>query len=211
MPASVFWIAVTGLALALVSLPLGGRDRIWPGVLNGMALGLFALASSLGGGPALLTTALLLTAIGVVALSQGRRAATLYGAAALALGHLCYILVFLALSHAPLWDAFATAPLPAAATIALALSTEIWLTPHAGAGTWPLRAAAALVAALLLAALTLPPVVPGAILLAAAGLVLSLRLTRMPEPAAPTLVIDAGIGILHIAGHALILWAILAA
>lgn len=210
MPASAFWIAVTGLTLALVSLPLVGQSRVWQSASHGLALGFFALASVLGGGPALLTGALTLTAIGVAAFSAGLRAATLYGIAALVLGQLCYILVFLALSRAPLWDGFATAPVLAAVAVTLALSTEIWLTPQAGARAWPVRAAVALTASMLLAALTLPAVVPGAVLLATAGLLLSLRLFRTRGRSVPPSLVDRCIAILHIAGHGLILWAILA-
>ena len=208
MPDAAFWIAVTGLLLGLVSAPVPARHRLWPRLVQGGAIGLFALASVIAGGPALLSTALILMAVGVTAVLQPHRAAAFYGLAALALAHLCYILLFLTLSQAALWDAFAVAPIPAIAVVAMALSTELWLTPFTGPRAWWVRGGATLIAALMLAALTWFPVIAGAGCLAAAALLAALGRFRL---SAPRQAIDAATSLLHIVGHALILWAVLAA
>ncbi|MGB5560373.1 MAG: lysoplasmalogenase family protein [Paracoccaceae bacterium] len=217
MPASAFWITVTGLALALAYLPLAPRATgPLHGALKTLPLSLFAVASFVAGAPALLTMALVLSALGDLTLSRGTlsgdgRAARAYGVAAIALVHLCYILLFVAASQAPLWDAFATAPLAAIAIVALALSTEIWLAPHTGARRWPVRAYVALIAAMMLAALTFPPVTPGAAALAASDAILSLWLFRRGDASRWTVPAGRAIWMLHVAGHALILWGVLTA
>ncbi len=212
MPASALWIILAGLALAAAYMPLvrGGQSRLRSG-LKTLPLCLFAAAAYLAGGPAFLMMALGLSALGDLALSRDARVSFFYGVAAIGLARLCYILLFLSASRQALWDAFAVAPLPAAAIVALALSSEIWLTTNSGRFRWVVRAHATLAAALLLAALTVPVAIPGAALLVASDLLLGLSLFRKLLADRWTGPVGLAIWILNIQGQVLILWGILAA
>lgn len=88
----------------------------------------------------------------------------LAGMAAFAAGHLAYVALFV--QAATVWPGWAEA----VAVLALALSTELWLAPGAGALLWPVRGYVVVICAMLLVALTLPP---GLILLGAALFVVS--------------------------------------
>ena len=88
--------------------------------------------------------------------------------AAFSLTHVLYTLLFTAISGAPLWAAFAEAPLFAVPLVGLAISAEIWLLPHTGTPRWPVRVYVALITAMMLSALTLPAIFVVATLGAAA-------------------------------------------
>lgn len=205
-----------GLVAATVYLPLAGRKGNWStGVLKTLPVALFALASLLAGGPVALTAALMLSAVGDLALSRSGRAAFLYGLAAFALAHVMLILCFQMLGDRPLWEAFALNPLAALALVLLALSTELWLAPHTGRLAWPVRGYVGLITAMGLAALTLPfalwPVTLGAGLFLLSDLILALRLFRMREDAPLAPLASRLLWAFYIAGQALILWGVLAA
>ena len=180
-----FW---AGVLAALVYLPLSAHN---PGLLRSASkivpLLCFAASAYLAGAHPYLTAGLLLSAVGDLTLSRPSQRAFIFGLAAFALTHVLYALLFTAISGSPLWAAFAEAPLFAVPMIALAISTEIWLTPRTGNLRWPLRAYIALITAMMLAALILPAAfiiaTLGAAGFVASDLILSLQLFRMSNSA----------------------------
>lgn len=210
MTGAANWIYLGGLVAALAYLPLAG-SATGPvrSLLKVLALGLFALSAWVAEGPVFLVAALIFSALGDLALSRDGRSALLYGLAAFALAHILYILLFLGQSQAALWDAFALSPLPAILMVALALSTEIWLATHTGKLRWPVTAYVALIAAMMLAALTLDAmlVIIGAALFVLSDLILALRLFR----GVPSRIADWLVWVFYIAGQALIVAGLLLA
>lgn len=209
-------LLVEGLVVALIYLPRAGRTGDWAsGVLKGVPVASFALASAAGGGPAFLSMALALSALGDLALSRPGRAAFLYGLVSFALAHLLFILCFRQLGSLELWEAFAVAPVLAFALVLGALSTELWLAPHTGRLAWPVRGYIVLITLMGLAALALPaslwPVTLGAALFIGSDLILSLRLFRLAEDAPLAIWASRALWLLYIAGQALILVGVLAA
>ena len=205
---AAFW---AGLLAAIAYLPLSARD---PGLLRSAAktaplLG-FAAAAYLAGAHPFLTAALLLSALGDLALSRPGPRAFNYGLAAFALAHVLYTLLFTAIAGAALWSAFAEAPVFAVATVALALSTEIWLAPYAAHLRWPLRIYVALITAMMLAALVLPgaylATTLGAAAFLASDLLLALQMFRMAETSRFRAPAGWAVWGLYIGGQALIVW-----
>ncbi len=189
---------------AAVSTPLRSAAKTLP-------LAAFALSAWLAGASPYLVMALALSALGDFALSHVGRAAFLYGLASFALAHLLYVLVFTAASGAPLWEAFAITPAAAAALVLMALSTEIWLVPYVGRLTWPVRIYVGLIAAMGLAALTLPAGLAlakgGAALFIASDLILAIRRFRMRPGHAVAVPAAWATWGLYISGQSLILMA----
>ena len=100
---------------------------------------LFALASATSGAPVLLTLALLLSAVGDLALSRSGQKAFLAGLTGFALAHLLFIILFQGLGPDPIWAAFGHTPFFAVVLVLVALSSEIWLAPYTGKLVWPVR------------------------------------------------------------------------
>ena len=203
-------LVVAGLAAAAAYLPLAGKPPgVTRSVLKTLPLTAFAMAAFVTGGSPFLVAAFALSALGDLALSRDGRAAFLYGLSAFGLAHLLFVLTFLGVSGLPVWEAFVTAPLLAAALILLALSTEVWLAPHTGALRWPVRAYVVLITAMGLACLTLPDGLAmarlGVLLFIASDLILSVRLFRLPDTHAAALPASRTLWGLYIAGQALIL------
>ena len=209
MTGAANWIYLGGLVAALAYLPLAGAATSpLRSLLKVLPLGLLALSAWVADGPVFLVAALIFSALGDLALSRDGRSSLLYGLSAFALAHLVYILLFLGQSQAALWDAFALSPLPAILMVALALSTEIWLAPHTGKLRWPVTAYVALIAAMMLAALTLDAtlVIIGAVFFVLSDLILALRLFR----GVSSRVADWLVWVFYIAGQALIVAGLLA-
>jgi uncharacterized membrane protein YhhN len=203
-----------GLFVAAIYLPFAGRpNSLLRGVLKTVPVSAFAIAAILADAPAFLGAALLFSAAGDLALSRNGRAAFLYGLAAFALAHVVYVLLFQSIANAALWEALAAHPPAAITLIILALSTEIWLAPHAGKLAWPVRIYIVLISAMGLAALTLPAalwnVTLGAALFIVSDLILAVRLFRMNKDSALALPASRLLWIVYIAGQALILFGIL--
>ena len=173
LAAAVFW-------LGLMGRPLGPVRAL----VKALPMALMAWAVQRAGGPALLSAALALSALGDAALALRSRAAFLYGLSAFALAHLLYLLLMGGLAGAPLWEVFSSAPIAALAVLGLMGATEIWLAPHAGALRWPVRVYVLLIGAMILAALLLWPRSPvpaiGAWLFAASDTILALERFRLP-------------------------------
>ncbi len=179
-------------------------------VIKTLPLTCFALAAWVSAAPVWLTAALILSGVGDFALSRPGRKAFLYGLAAFLLAHVMFILLFALITIAapPSWVAFSLNPLPALTLLMGALSTELWLAPHAGALRWPVRVYVAVITLMGLAALALPTgysvVVLGAMLFILSDLILAVRTFRLSDgdPRAPSA--SRGLWVFYIAGQALI-------
>ena len=180
-------------------------------VLKALPLCAFALAAWLAGASAFLTAALGLSALGDFALSRTGRAAFLYGLGSFGLAHLLYVLAFTDAAGLPLWEAWLRHPVSSIGLILLAISTELWLSPHAGRLAWPVRGYVVLIAAMGLAALTMPAplaaATAGAALFVASDLILAIRLFRLPEGHAAEASAARATWVLYVAGQALIVLA----
>ncbi len=157
-----------------------------------------------------LTIPLVFSAMGDFALSRNGRSAFLYGLAAFALAHLLYIILFLGTAGLSPIAAFEKAPLLAIATVALALSSELWLTPYTGTLRWPVRIYIALIVVMVLGALTLQtqfrPVLYGAALFVGSDLLLAIDRFRLTENSSWKPWIKAAIWALYVVGQGLILF-----
>lgn len=208
-------LLLIGLAAALAYFPLSARDGgLGRSVLKTVPLACFALAAILSGAPPYLSGALLLSALGDAALSRPGQKAFLYGLAAFALAHVLYALLFASLSGQPLWAAFALAPVVAVPMLGLAVSTEVWLAPHAGAMRWPVRLYIGLITAMMLAALTLTGryglATLGAGAFVVSDMILSVQLFRLDARAALHRRLGWAVWGLYVAGQGLIVWGVLA-
>lgn len=140
----------------------------------------FAAALWISFGYPLVVTALLLSAIGDIALSRNGRSAFLIGLIGFAAAHVLYIVHFLSLSAGVAnlqWLAIV-------AVLLFALSTEFWLAPHTGDLRWPVRLYVLLIAGMGLSALGLdamPLALIGAFAFMASDMVLSVQLFRMSD------------------------------
>lgn len=159
-----------------------------------------ALAALGAGAPPAIAAGLALGALGDWFLSRPGSRAFLAGMAAFGAGHLAYAVQFQAWGGG--W------PPAAAATgfVALALSTELWLAPHAGALRWPVRGYIALIAVMALLAMTVsgrPVVVLGAALFVASDLLLAIE--RFTPKGRRIAGIGLAVWVLYWTGQALIL------
>ena len=141
---------------------------------------LLALAAPFLGAPWPVTAGLALGAAGDFALSRPGERAFLAGMAAFAAGHLAYAWVFL---MSGVGDVVLV---PALLVVAVALSTEWWLAPRTGALRWPVRGYVLVIAAMMLAALTLPDhavmVIAGAALFMLSDLLLAVEMFVRKTP-----------------------------
>lgn len=163
----------------------------WKTAVKAVPLLAFAAAGAAGFADPAIVAALVLSAAGDIVLSRQGERAFLAGLVAFALAHVAYAVAFFGLAEGapPLW--------PALALLALALSTEIWLTPYTRALRWPVRAYVGLITLMGLAALCLPGAralaVAGAMAFILSDAILALQRFRMAQgsrwqrPAAVTL------------------------
>ena len=143
-----------------------------------LALCLFAAFS----GAPLLALALGFCALGDAALSRDGDRAFLIGMIAFALGHVALTVLMIAVPSE-------ISPLRACAmllVVALALSSRFWLIPYAGALQVPVRLYVLFIAAMGLAAFSLPlalwPAILGAVSFIASDTILAIEKFRLPEP-----------------------------
>lgn len=201
--------AYLGLAIALIYLPFTNGGVSWRrSIHKTLPLLLFALAAYLTGAPAFLAAGLFLSALGDFGLSRDGDSAFLYGLSAFALAHVLYILHFLSLAHAPLWEVFSVAPIPAIALIALLVSTELWLAPHTGALGLPVRIYVLVIGAMGLSALLVPVGLStlGAALFVLSDLILAVELFRMKDDHPQKPLAGYLVWVFYIAGQGLILF-----
>lgn len=146
--------------------------------------------------------ALLLSAIGDVALSRRGERAFLIGLISFALAHVLYVLHFLSLSQGLSWSVGVVA-------IALfALSTEIWLAPHTGEMRLAVRIYVLLISLMGLSALGLsqmPLAVMGAFAFMASDSILAVQIFRMKDTSRWQVPASVTLWTLYIAGQFAIL------
>ncbi len=201
-------LIVSALLAALAYLPLANRPPSLPrSALKTAPLLLLAAAARAAEAPAPLTLALLLSALGDLALSREGRAAFLSGLSAFALAHLAYVALFLNMAPAPLLAGIARHPAAALAMLLLAASSEVWLAPHAGPLRWPVRAYVLAITAMGLAALTTGSALPstGAALFILSDFILALRMFRIRPGTPASARAGRAVWALYIAGQSLIL------
>ncbi|QYK41239.1 MAG: lysoplasmalogenase [Paracoccaceae bacterium] len=127
-------------------------------VVKTLAVALLALAAWWGGAVWTVTLGLALGALGDLALSRPGERWFLAGMAAFTAGHLAYVVAFAGVAAG---GGLPLPPVPPAlALVILALSTEVWLAPRAGALRWPVRGYVVVIVLMGLAAMVLPEV-PG--------------------------------------------------
>ncbi|MGX9351788.1 lysoplasmalogenase [Shimia sp. W99] len=139
----------------------------------------FAAAAAVSFGNPVVVGALLLSAVGDIALSRDGERSFLIGLIAFALAHVAYILHFWGLS-AGVPDAW----LPIALILLFAASTEFWLAPYTGDLKVPVRVYVVLISLMGITALGLPGLplaVIGAFAFLASDTILSLQLFRMSD------------------------------
>jgi uncharacterized membrane protein YhhN len=99
--------------------------------------------------------------------------------------------------------------LPALALVALAVSTEFWLAPHAGALRGAVRAYVVLITLMGLTALSLPPeralAIWGAFAFVLSDLLLAVQLFRMGPASRGQVPVSVLLWLLYVAGQAAIL------
>ncbi|HHL22192.1 MAG TPA: lysoplasmalogenase, partial [Aliiroseovarius sp.] len=112
-------LLAAGLVAALVYLVWVGRGAsAGRSVLKTVPLAAFALWAWLADAPGLLVVALVLSALGDLALSRPGERAFLAGLVAFAFAHVAYVVLFSMLAGAWPWYAFARAPGVAAVLVA---------------------------------------------------------------------------------------------
>ena len=191
-----------GAVSAVLHLPL---CRAAPSLMRSVSktVPLIALAAFAAGTlPFALVVALILSAIGDLALSRAGERAFLIGLGAFALAHLAFIVAFVGqgafVLHVPVLLAL----------LALAASAEWWLIPFTDEMRWPVRIYILLICVMVLAALPVSPLVAlGATLFMASDLVLALRTFRI-RTGVP--LADYAVWLLYIAAQMLIVFAFLA-
>lgn len=183
-PVAVFW---SGIVAAIVYLPFSENRPNWArSLVKSLPLAAMTLTCVLAGGPVLLTIGLAFAALGDFALSRPGPRAFLAGLVAFAATHLFYFVLFTTLSGRGPYMGFVDNWLLALFLVWVALSTELWLIPHAGGLKWPVRAYVFAISLMALAALTLPlgAITIGAVYLVASDVILAYREFRM-EPDDP--------------------------
>lgn len=208
-PVAVFW---SGIIAAIVYLPFSENAPNWArSAVKALPMLALMTTSILAGGPVLLAVALAFTGLGDFALSRPGPRAFLAGLLAFAAAHVFYFLLFTALSGRGPYMAFVDRWLLALFLVWVALSTELWLTPHAGRLKWAVRVYVGAIALMVLSALTLPlgALTIGVVYLVTAEVIFGYRAFRMDED-------DPLSGraiwmqwVLHVAGHALVVVGVL--
>lgn len=199
-----------GLLAAMIYLPLSEDEPNWPrSVVKTLPLLLFAYAAWVSGREAFLITGLFLSALGDMALSRRGEAAFMFGLAAFALAHLLYILHFLVLADAPLWEAFVINPAMAVFLVAYGVLAEVWLVPYTGHLKLAVRVYILLITLMGIAALAMPIGLAfvGAAFFIASDTLLALQMFRMSDEDPMMGRIGWAVWISYVAGQAMIMTA----
>ncbi len=203
---SLIWGCLAlGLVFALIYAAFfchRGPGR-WKTAVKAVPLAAFAAAGLAGFADPVIIAALVLSALGDIALSRDGERSFLIGLVAFALAHLAYVVAFFGLSTG------APPLLPVLALVALALSTEVWLTPHAGALRWPVRVYVGLITVMGVAALGLPGghalALTGAMAFILSDAILALQRFRMAPASVWQRPASVMLWLLYVGGQACIL------
>jgi uncharacterized membrane protein YhhN len=179
-------------------------------VVKAVPLLAFAVAAQVNFASPVIVVALALSALGDIALSRPGERAFLAGLAAFAAAHLAYALMFSGLLSGEDPSRLLDVPLlPALVLVALAVSTEFWLAPHAGALRGAVRAYVVLITLMGLTALSLPPeralAIWGAFAFVLSDLLLAVQLFRMGPASRGQVPVSVLLWLLYVAGQAAIL------
>lgn len=203
---AMLW-AVAGVC-ALIYLALTTSEPSWPrSVIKTLPLVLFAVIAWRAEAPVLLALGFAFSALGDWALSREGERAFLVGLIGFAIAHILYIVVFASeIEIMSLW--------PLVILLPLALSTEVWLTPHTGAMRQPVRAYVLIICTMAILAANLPPdrhlATLGAGMFLSSDLILSIRLFRLSDDHPMARPAAWALWALYVGGQALILFAYLA-
>ncbi len=178
-----FLLVGGGAALIYAAFLCHRGPSVIKSVVKSIPMPAFAAAVGVSFGAPMVVVALILSAVGDLALSRDGERPFLIGLIGFALAHLVYILHFWALSGGILTDQLVAV----AAIVIFAISTEFWLAPHTGEMKWPVRLYVLLISGMGITALGLPGMtfaVVGAFAFMASDTILSLQLFRMSENSA---------------------------
>ncbi|MBV7377903.1 lysoplasmalogenase family protein [Maritimibacter dapengensis] len=203
-------LAWAGILAAMTYLPLTeDRPNLFRSVVKALPLLLFSVAAYVTGQGVFLIAGLVLSSFGDFALSRDGEAAFLYGLASFALAHLLYILHFMQLAGAPLWEAFWVNPAMAIFLVAYGILAEIWLVPYAAGLRLAVRVYVVLITLMGIAALAMPIGLAfvGAAFFIASDTLLALQMFRMAEENPLVGRIGWAVWISYIAGQAMIMTA----
>ncbi|KPA21747.1 YhhN-like protein [Shimia sp. SK013] len=173
-------------------------------IVKAIPMPAFAAAAWISFGHPAVVIALLLSAVGDIALARDGERPFLIGLIAFAAAHVGYVVHFWTLGTGPL-----DAPWAFIAAIAVfALSTERWLIPFTGDMRWPVRIYVILISLMGLTALGLPglPLATfGAFAFLASDTILSLQLFRMSDSSRWQRPASVALWLLYAGGQFLIL------
>lgn len=205
-----------GLALGLVFAAIYAagfcyRGPGWPKtVIKAVPLLAFAVAAQINFANPVIVVALVLSALGDIALSRDTDRTFLIGLVAFALAHLAYVAHFSGLFYGEDPARLLELPVvPALAMVGLAVSTGFWLIPHTGALRWPVRVYVGLITLMGLTALSLPPgrelALWGAGAFILSDLILSVQLFRLGPASRWQVPASVLLWLLYVAGQLAIL------
>ncbi|WP_270727859.1 lysoplasmalogenase [Shimia sp. Alg240-R146] len=173
-------------------------------IVKAIPMPAFAAAAWISFGHPAVVIALLLSAVGDIALARDGERPFLIGLIAFAAAHVGYVVHFWTLGTGPL-----DAPWPfIAAIVVFALSTERWLIPFTGDMRWPVRIYVILISLMGLTALGLPalPLATfGAFAFLASDTILSLQLFRISDKSRLQRPASVALWLLYAGGQFLIL------
>lgn len=199
-----FGLLVVGLvAAAIYAFFFCHRPpSIWKTVVKAVPMPAFAAAVAVSFGSVAVVIALVLSAIGDIALSREGEKAFLTGLVSFALAHVVYIFIFWELS-----GGFTGATSLLVALGLVALSTEIWLRPFTGALRWPVRIYVGLICTMGAAALGLSTAsfaLLGALAFMASDTLLAIQLFRMQPDSQFQRLVSMALWVLYAGGQFLI-------
>jgi uncharacterized membrane protein YhhN len=162
----------------------------------------FAAAVAVSFGSWVVVVALLLSALGDLALSRDGEKAFLVGLISFAAAHVAYVVYFWDIGAGPL-----AMPVLLMALVVVALSTERWLSPFTESLKWPVRAYVVIICAMGATAFGLvdrPLAVAGAVAFMASDTLLAIQLFRMKSDASQQRMVSTALWVLYAGGQFLI-------
>ncbi len=197
-------LLVVGLLAALVyAVAFCHRPpSVWKTVVKTIPMPAFAAAVAVSFGSGAVVLALLLSALGDLALSRDGEKAFLVGLISFAAAHVAYVVYFWGTGAGPM-----AMPILLAALMVFALSTEHWLSPFTGELRWPVRAYVVIICAMGATAFGLVDralAVAGAVAFMASDTLLSIQLFRMKPDAAQQRMVSIALWVLYAGGQFLI-------
>ncbi|WP_417270268.1 lysoplasmalogenase [Celeribacter sp.] len=199
------WIVASIAAIAYLWLT-GAMTSTRRTVIKATPLLAFAAIAALNGTPVLLVVALVLSAVGDIALSRDGQRAFLVGLVAFAIAHLGYLAVF-----APRVLQWQFAPIIVLA--GAGFLTILKVIPKRDPLTWPARAYAVIICLMTAAAVSLPVglrvAALGAVLFLLSDLILAIRMFHLKDGSPRSRLASYVLWVFYVGGQGLILFAFL--